>query len=262
MLFCAGIPSANGVPRQLPEGFLIESRQATMALGAANAVTLVNLHGDVRVRPSDLDEVEVHAVIQRFDADPLQPELRLAAGPGGPELSVAYVPRDADTASTDEVGAGGEPPDGGEWIRRVDVVVFVPAVDRLSIRTDAGLIESRGVWARLVTRSRSGEQRLAVRGAVEAFSETGAVTVRTIDSGWQASHIRTIAGDIAVSLSAEADVHIVATTAGVISGVAGEEGAHGTPPSPRRVTVVLGEGSGRLILSSASGDIAISTSGP
>jgi len=177
--------------------------------GAAGArIAIESAHGDVRVRGAATDEVEVTAVLQHAEGDPLRLEVRV--DDSGPTLRIGVA-----------AGAAG----GGETVetaemrrRRADLVVMVPSGVPLLVRTVDGRLEVKGLVAAVDAASRGGAIVLQVGGEVHARSEWGAVeVVLEAGAGPRPATIETLTGDVLVWLPREADVTATVESRGEIT---------------------------------------------
>lgn len=214
LLVCAILAPLPGTPTlleaaEIPDDWTIDNVRRSEPTGGAEFIELRNLHGDLRVRPADEEEISLSAMIQRHSDDPRLPEIRTSSEGSSFRIEVLY-PEANDTEPTPLPDAWSK--------RRVDMTVFVPAKRPLTIETARGLIEIKGLNHGITARSASGDVVISTAGPVNATTEHGSITVRFSDTGWETPvELQTLTGSITVTLPQTADTAVEMTTYGEIT---------------------------------------------
>jgi hypothetical protein len=163
-----------------------EWRQETPGLAH---LSVRNLHGDVRIRPSAGSEIYLLGLVQHHVDDSRMPDFEVREEGGELALEVTYPA--GDLAAEPEA-----------WKkRRVDVTVLVPAAVTLAIETDHGLAEVKGTTGDLTVRTTFGEIVTVTSGSVDAESVHGPIRSELRNSHWNSPpRFATINGEIRVQL--------------------------------------------------------------
>lgn len=245
----------------------IERAVRAAPLAAGQTLRLDNPHGDLRLRDGgeeqDGGEVEVRAVIQHHEDDPLIFALALLETADGLELEARWTPR-ADAPKT-------PPPADILERRRVDLVIFVPKGVRVEARTTTGLLEAKGLAVDITATSQRGAIRLATDGHPRATNVHGEILVRLPPTPWpEPVELETTNGAITVFLPAAADaadidIDVDAATGGLFTT---DYSATVEPPDPRSGVKAIrarvgeaGEGRSVLRLRSVNGNLALRRGG-
>lgn len=144
--------------------------------GGIDALKITNLHGDIRVRTTGEDLIEVTAIMQRDD------------GVAAPRILVDYDAR----PPTIEVSLAA--PESADTLQRADLAVSLPAHVELVAETRAGLLEVKGRAAAVDARSTTGRIYVSTRAAVDVQNAHGAVEI--VFDGTPAGTIETLTGDV------------------------------------------------------------------
>lgn len=184
-----------------------DRREWNLELPKDGPVTVNNPWGDIRVRTHLKEEVYVLANIQHHQQDKRAMELVI------------------DNESKNKLGLkahfDGEHKKStpADWApRRIDLTVFVPAKQALSLETTKGLAEVRGLEAPLGVKTHTGNARLRVKNTVDLYSDYGDVQVFFTNTRWlKASRIETRASDIEVILPKGAQSEVSIETHGQIT---------------------------------------------
>jgi hypothetical protein len=128
--------------------------------------------------------------------------------------------------------------------------------------TIAGNVEAQGLDGKVAFRSVSGDLTLAdgCLGRLDARTVSGRVTADVALARAADMRISTLSGEVAIRLPAETDaeVRLRSTSGQVHSGFDGTRGTGGTGGTGARpVTGVLGSGSGKVSVSSMSGNVTL-----
>jgi len=194
---------------EIPADWNIDNVRQSEPTGGAEIIEIRNLHGDLRVRPVDEEEVSWSAMIQRHADDPLRADIQTSGEGSTFRIEVRYP----------EVESF-EPADQPEsWNkRRVDMTLFVPAKRQLIIETARGLIEVKGLDRGVSARSQSGDIVLSTAGPVTAFTERGSITAQFSATDWESAvQLETLTGAITVTLPPTADTTVTMTTSGELT---------------------------------------------
>lgn len=184
-----------------------ERREWNLALPESGQVAVKNSWGDVRVRTHLKDEVYVLANIQHHQQDPRAMDL-VINNESNHELGL--------TAHFTDNQKTNNPAD---WApRRIDLTVFVPASQALSITTTKGLAEVRGLSAPLSVRTQTGNVLLRIKNNLDLYSDYGDVQVFFLNTQWQkASRVETKASDIEVIIPKGGNTEVGIETHGQIT---------------------------------------------
>lgn len=219
----------------------IERSDRVEKVAPGAAVTVENLHGDIRVRSGGSGELAVHGVLQHAGGEPPL-RIELVAAQGGWLVRVAAA----------EAVAAREGP-----ARRVDLTLGLPADSPLTLRAAGGLVEARGFSAALAAETSTGEIRLRGSGAVDLRSERGAIRVAFHPKAPGApSRLETLTGDIEVELPPGADVEARLETQGSLTTDFSLE-VERARPLTKRARARIGRGGVEIVLTSRSGDLGL-----
>ncbi len=238
--------------QDLPPGFRIDRVDWETPVEPGRSIQIENLHGDVRARRNEVPRLDVFVVIQLQEQDPLRADVRIIETPEGIEVDVRYVREEA----VNEEAASRLPQ--GDFIRRVDMVTYIPSGSPLNVRTTDGLIEAREVESNVVAESVAGDITVIAEGLVSAKTSSGSVlSVLLFDAPGPYSSLQTDTGDISLQVPADLDVLLRARTTGRITS---EYMADITPAAgdrPNEAVARVGEGTHEVRLESHQGNIEI-----
>lgn len=214
-------------------------------LTAGQAVAIDNPYGDVSARFGGFEhQVQVYAILQE-PAGATHIELEPNADHDGRYAISPRLPTGASIAEG----------------QRVDLEVFVPEGHALSVRTDQGSIEVKGVHGDVVLASTAGNINLrGIKGAIQAETGGGQIDA-SLDTAPRRSSQRlaTRTGDINVAiddrLNAELDMATSALFSTEYSLIVTRR--PGEEPN-KHAKAVIGEDESRLILDSKRGQIRLS----
>lgn len=171
--------SAMGQPATTDD-WKIEHLEWQGMLDSDLALELVNPHGDLRVRSGgDDEEIEVLAVLQRHADDPRDAEISVVPAASGDEAAhriEIVIPTTSEALP--------EPLPDAWRKRRIDMTVIVPAGTELSLATDRGTIQAKGLSAPVVARSSHGDIQLVSSAGLDARSDYGSLRVELKGSLW------------------------------------------------------------------------------
>ena len=163
---------------EIPDDWIIDNVRRSEPTGGAELIELRNLHGDLRVRPADEEEISLSAMIQRHADDPCHPEIRTCRrGIDVLRIEVLYPEAEGRTRSLARVWSK----------RRVDMTLFVPAKAPAHPRNGRGLIDVKGLDRGVSARSQNGDIVLSTAGPVTAFTERGSITARFSATDWDSA---------------------------------------------------------------------------
>jgi hypothetical protein len=222
------------------QDFTVKSVNWKAPIGPEDTVTITNLLGDVRLRTSPFEQIELTATIQSLLPEQPDIQLRSVQRPDGFLIAVDH-------------------PGSQNFAGRVDLGVVVPSGVMTRIETLDGLIEARGLNGRVVAYSKNGDVFLETSGTLEAVTDTGTIFARSKLSPKSApSKLKTQTGDITLRFSLPADVRIEAMTGGSISlGSAMSIDPSSTPQSSGSRTMNLGDASSLLRAESMTGNLRV-----
>ena len=214
-------------------------------LTAGQAVAVDNPYGDVLARFGGFEhEVQVYAIVQE-PAGATHIELEPSADSDGRYRISPRLPTGANVAQG----------------QRVDLEVFVPEGHDLSVHTDRGSIEVRGVHGDVLLASTAGNIGLrGIKGVIRAETGDGQIDASLGTAPRKSSQrLATRTGDINIAvddrLNAELDMATSALFSTeyslMITRRPGEE------PN-KRAKAVIGEDESRLVLESKRGQIRVS----
>lgn len=215
--------------------------QATLAEG--EAITIDNPYGDVRLRFGGFAHaLEIHAVLQQpASAAPIavQPDVR-----GDRYCFVPRLPAGAIVAPG----------------QRLDVVAFIPLGHAASVRTERGLVESRGVRGDIELESVSGD--IAIRGTqgrVLAQTGTGSIeaSFESAPNGSQ-QRLATSTGNIVLAVDDRLGAALELATSGVFATEFSLEVEHLANQEPnKRAHTTIGGSDARITVESRRGEIRL-----
>jgi hypothetical protein len=272
-----GLPSEQ--PQDLPPGFQIVRDNWETPVEPGQKIHIENLHGDVRVRRNEIPRLDIFVVIQLQEQDPLRADVRIAATNDGLKVDVRYAPTTPEGEAADEGEAEAEvEPEGmvrvegvnerdeaidpdteeSEFIRRVDVVAYLPSGSPLHVRTDDDLIEVRETKSEVVAESTGGDLTIITEGAVEARTSSGAILVVLLsDDPIRSSSIETKTGDIRIQVPDNLSIRLCARTAGLISSEYPPLTGDTEGSAPHEMVVRVGDGAHEVNVDSDSGTVVI-----
>ena len=207
------------------------------------AVTIDNPYGDVRLRFGGFEHaLEIHAVLQQpADAAPI------AVQPGIDSGRYRFSPR---------LPAGAIVADG----QRLDVVAFIPRGHAVAVRTEHGLVESRGVRADIDLESVAGD--IAIRGTqgrVQAQTGAGAIEA-AFDAAPAGSRQRlaTTTGNIVLAVDDRLGATLELATSGVFATEFSLDVEHLASQEPnKRARTTIGDGDAHITVESRRGEIRL-----
>lgn len=148
--------------------------------------------------------------------------------------------------------------------QRIDLVLYVPEKHALRVRTDAGVIEARGLKSDVVLNSNSGSITLrGIEGLVQAESGSGRIEAALGDNPSDGAYqrIATRTGDITVGMGDGFNSEVQLASSGVFATEFSLQVTHrdGEEPNKRAVSVVgkpkPGKQKAVLVLESLRGEI-------
>lgn len=241
-LLCVSPVCAQAAAQPSPEPSA-ERHDFSATLADGQGLTIDNPYGDVRLRFGGYAHaLEIHAVVQQpAGASPIAME------PAGDATRYRFAPR---------LPAGALLAEG----QRIDLVAFVPLGHAVSVRTERGLIESRGVRGDVDLSSVAGD--IAIRGTqgrVRAATGAGSIEA-SFDAAPAGSRQRlaSTTGSIVLAVDDRLDAALELATSGVfatefsieVEPLAGQE------PN-KRARAVVGADKARIELTSRRGEIRL-----
>jgi hypothetical protein len=246
------VEPSQGSTQDFPPGFRIERDNWEVPVAPGERINLENLHGDVRLRRNGIPRLDVFVVIQLQEQDPLGADVQIIDTDEGLAVDVRYV------AKEQEREAGDPPAEPTDFIRRVDMVVYVPSGSPVHVRTDDDLIEARETKSDIIAESTSGDLTIVTAGAVRARTESGSIlTVMLSDEPGRSSVFETDTGDITVQVPDDLDIRLRAKTAGRITSEYPPVEADTEGPGIHETVVQVGTGVHEAQVDSRTGDIDI-----
>lgn len=218
-------------------------QDVSATLTAAQPVVVDNPYGDVRLRFGGYkDELEIHAVAQKPDK-----ASSIVLQPGSIDGTYRIAPR----LPPDTLIVEGQ---------RLDLVVFVPLGHSVNVRTERGVIESRGIRAAIDLRSTSGN--IAIRGTQgEVHAETGPGTIEaSLLHAAPGSHqrIATSTGSIVLAVSDDLDARVQMSTSALFATEYSVQIERMTGQEPnKRAIALIGEQKSELLVESRRGEIRL-----
>ena len=217
-------------------------------------VHLTNLHGDIRVRDANSQDIEISALIQTDSRDSHKADIQVQNDEKGLGVVVRYVPKDGapQTDSAETIG---------DLIRRVDLVLFLPTGARLHAETDRGLLEAKGLSSPIVGRTQFGDVRFSTTGPVQIETLHGTITGVFKTTDWDGpSSLTTLTADIRAELPRDADTAVDAVTSGTITTDYSIEIARSPQGFRKDARAVIGQGRHSLRLKSEKGALTLAES--
>lgn len=245
---CASTPPAASIsgsePAALPATNSELVRQDFSAqLSTDLPITVDNPYGDVRLRFGGYEnQLEINAVAQR-------PEhaAAIALQPGIVDGNYRIAPRlPANTLIVDG--------------QRLDLVVFVPLGHSVTVRTERGMIESRGIRADIDLLSTSGN--IAIRGTTGSIvAETGPGSIEaSLLKAPRDSHqrIATSTGSIILAVNDDLDARLEMSTSAAFATEYSLQIERLTGQEPnKRAIARIGEEDSKVIVESRRGEIRL-----
>lgn len=175
------------------------------ALAGVARVRVVNRHGDVRLRFGDRGTANLHATIQRIGERPLDPEFR--------------VVRDGESWTLDVRYRGDEHWSGpGHSRGRVDFGLWLPQGVAVDVETTDGTVQIRRAKGAIRVRTDSGAIQASGQADLDIESASGEIIARQESGNWQqTARVVSGSGRILAAIPAFADVHLRASSGGVLS---------------------------------------------
>jgi hypothetical protein len=243
--------SASGkVPAaEVPTDWVIDTVRRTAPTLGSERLEIRNLFGDLRIRPTDQDEIQLSAMIQRHVDDPRRAGIITGDSDGTYRIEVSYPALERAAPATD-------PP---EWRkRRVDLTVFVPAKRPVRLETDRGLLEVKGLDRGIEARSAHGDISVATGGPLIARTGRGSITCHFSATDWRAAvELETLTGPIGVILPAEADVAVTMTTFGELTTDYSLTVSRASRLTPKTAHATIGQGGRELFMTSNRGNLKL-----
>ena len=242
-------PPRSSAAAEIPADWKIDNVRRSESARGTETVEILNLHGDLRIRPTDEDEIYLSAMIQRHADDPLRAEIATGHEDSTLHLDVSYPEIDGFVPAE-------QPADWRK--RRVDLTVFVPAKRPLTIETDRGLLEVKGLDHGITARSAHGDIVLATGGPVTARTERGSITCRFTDSDWpRPAELETLTGSITVTLPAAADTTVIMTTLGELTTDFSLTVTRPSDSERKTARAIIGKGTVELLMTSNRGNLKL-----
>lgn len=214
-------------------------------VAAGAPITLVNEHGDLRIRGKPRDELELVGYRQRHADDPR-------------EIAVEPV-RDGEGWRL-EVRTAGEPGEEvpAEWAgRRVDLTVYIPWSSPLTVRTTDGVLEALDLRAPLTAETAAGELTAGSSSNLAVTTRGGAVRVLLQGPDWAAKAVvETFSGPVTVWARPDADAAVTLETRGTLITDFTLE-VERLDPSLRRARARLNAGTGTVHVTSYQAPLAL-----
>lgn len=220
----------------------IDNTRWTGSLAPETTIEVRNPYGDVRLRATAGGEVEVSAQIQRRTNDPVRAKVDIRRRRGRLKIEVSYP----DTPRGD--------------LRRVDVAVIVPPGARVSVRTQDGMIQARGLANDVELESAGGNVILSTSGTARVSAGRGNITAELQRDDWgRAPRLATRDGDITLTLPEDADARVQVRAGGEI---ALRRTGRTDLLTPRKAIFTLGKGTHPVTLKSQRGRVILLASAP
>ncbi len=224
----------------------IERLETTREAGTARTVAVRNVHGDVRCRVGEDDELYVLANVQRHAEDPRKADVLVDQEGGRITVEVVY-PEVTGGRITAEMER-----------RRVDVTLLLPASASLQVTTADGLIEARGLSRPFAATSESGRVVFRTSGVAQVRNGRGTIDATFRATDWaEESTLVTSTGDVTVYLPPDAAARVTAETAGELSTDYSIEIEPHEHSSMKTAVARIGEGGGRLTVRSEKGRVRL-----
>jgi hypothetical protein len=233
-------------------GFEIERLSWVGSVAPGRGITVLNRFGDVRARFGGYeDRLELFANVQHFASEGARLVVQASETQTGIEVTVGY--------RTTEGGELVALPDPGHK-KRADLVVYVPQRTPLSVSSDHGLVDVRGLESDVRARTASGGI-IARKVDGELDFETGSGDVLVRLERWDSARDHSFAsgsGDLSVVLAGEVDATISVATSGLISTDYSMDVDYQSDRRPlRRGEARIGEGSCLISISSTDGHVRL-----
>jgi hypothetical protein len=213
------------------------------SLADGEAVTIDNPYGDVRLRFGGFTQtLDIHAVLQQPAGS-----APIAVKPDHDSGHYRFAPR---------LPAGAIVAEG----QRLDVVAFIPLGHAVSVHTEQGLVESRGVRADVDLESVSGN--IAIRGTqgrVHASTGVGAIEA-SLDAAPKGSRqvLATTTGNIVLAVDDRLDARLELATSGVFATEFSLDVEHLANQEPnKRAHTTIGGDDARISVESRRGEIRL-----
>lgn len=206
-------------------------------------VVVDNPYGDVRLRFGGYENrIEIHAVAQQpTGAAPI------ALTPGAVDGSYRIAPR----LPADSLAANGQ---------RMDLVVFLPQGHAVDVRTEQGLIESRGIRGDVTLNSTSGDIALrGTQGAIQARTGAGSIEASLLKAPRNSRQtFATSTGTILLAVNDKLDAHLELSTSAAFATEYSLKVEQLTGKEPnKRALAVVGDDEAGIVVTSLRGEIRL-----
>jgi hypothetical protein len=212
---------------------------------AEGPITLVNLHGDLRVRGKPRTKLEIVGYAQHHVDDTREVTVVPVREGDGWRLEVTMAETDGEEAPE-------------EWAdRRVDLTIYVPWTSPLTARTGAGTLEVLDMRAALGAETESGDLVAGSSRDLVVKSRSGSVRAMLQEPGWSSTAtIETFSGPVVVWARPDADTALTFETRGTLTTDFTLE-IERLDASQRRARAELGAGSGTVQVTSYQAPLAL-----
>ncbi len=229
----------------------------TGSLSPGQTLEIKGVNGEIRALPADGDEIEVLASKHARRSDPASVHIEVVRGDHGVTICAVYpTPRDA--RQENRCAPGDE---GHMSVHRndvaVDFTVHVPAGIGLVERSVNGDVSAEDLRGDVVAKTVNGKVRVATSGHAEASTVNGGIDVRMGRGDWDdEARFTTVNGSITVAFPPSLGAEVEAST--VNGGIDSDFplAVHGRL-NARHINAVIGDGGGKLKLSTVNGSIRL-----
>jgi hypothetical protein len=241
-----GVGSPPGATAQVdPTDWIAEPLSWHGEVAAGGTLTLVNAHGDLRVRGKQIDGLEIVGFAQHHLDDPRPISVEPEPSGGGWRLEVTMAVTPGEEVPADWSG------------RRVDLTVYVPWKSPLTVRTDEGVLEALDLGAPLQAETVTGDLLAGSSEGMSLRSRSGTVGVVLEEPGWSSTAtIETVSGAVSVHARPDADATVTLATRGTLTTDFSLE-IERVDASLRRGRARLGAGTGEVLVTSYQGAITL-----
>jgi hypothetical protein len=161
-------------------------------------VRITNFYGNISSRLRSEEKIGISATIQKIGPQPAIPSFDIQHVDGVTQITVVYP--------------NGQKDESGNFIGRVDVAIIVPEYVAVEMETSYGDIGAKKHFSSMTAKTHSGNIALGSVGELNAYSQTGNITVDMYNVIWKADQqFKTEQGNINVVIAQQSKLGVKAS---------------------------------------------------